>query len=187
MAPDPLDGATSTATITPTTDAAAQSTLTALGRSPKNITDTGSATTGPSAAMINAVAMLTVSMAMKNTQMLRPNSTPASARTPEVAATRPTLRDGHDHQQHRARRSTSARTTGPHPTHASTCPTPRRTTRTWWRRAPRRPRRVRRFCGSTTESSLAWLSGRTPAGRMGWWLRAHASRGASGADLHLQA
>ena len=58
--PDPPDGAASTATITPATDAAPQrSTLTAVIRSPKNMTDTGRATTGARAAMINAVAMLT--------------------------------------------------------------------------------------------------------------------------------
>ena len=52
-----FDGATSTATTTPATDAAAHTTLTIVGRSPNSITDTGNATTGAKAEMINAVAI----------------------------------------------------------------------------------------------------------------------------------
>ena len=59
MYPVSLDGATRTATMTPITDAAAQITFTGVSRSPKCITDTGKATTGARAAMINATAMLT--------------------------------------------------------------------------------------------------------------------------------
>ena len=65
--------------MTPITDAAAQITFTGVSRSPKCITETGRATTGARAAMISATAMLTDWIAMKNTQMLRPNKTPAMA------------------------------------------------------------------------------------------------------------
>ena len=53
--------------------------LTKVSRSLNSITDTGRATTGASAAMINAVAIVTVCRATKNTQMFSPNNTPASA------------------------------------------------------------------------------------------------------------
>src|SRR3954452_10553824 len=61
------------------TEAAAQTSLTVVRCSPKNRIDTGRATTGASAAMISAVAIVTDWMAMKKAQMLRPNSTPARA------------------------------------------------------------------------------------------------------------
>src|SRR3954449_5963874 len=77
--PEPVAGVASTATTTPMTDAAAQATLTPVRCSPKNRTETGRATTGASAAMINAVAIVTDWMAMKKAQMFSPNSTPASA------------------------------------------------------------------------------------------------------------
>jgi hypothetical protein len=76
--PDPVDGATSTATTTPMTDTAAHTTFTAVSRSEKYLTETGRATTGASAAMIRAVAIVTDWIAMKKTQMFSPKSTPAT-------------------------------------------------------------------------------------------------------------
>src|SRR3954462_11595524 len=77
--PEPVAGVASTATTTPMTDAAAQAPLTPVRCSPKNRTETATATTAASAAIMSAVAIVTDWMAMKKAQMFSPNSTPASA------------------------------------------------------------------------------------------------------------
>ena len=77
--PSEATGAISTATTTPATANKAQPSFINVKRSPMNLTAIGSASTGLSAPMINATAMVVYCNVMKKTHRLTPNSTPAKA------------------------------------------------------------------------------------------------------------
>ena len=72
----PTEGAVSTATVTPAIASTEHATFTFVRCSPMNFTATGNATTGVSAPMISATAMLVYCSVMKKMHRLRPNSTP---------------------------------------------------------------------------------------------------------------